>query len=90
MDKKPFLLTVTLTQVHGPLGPHPDFKGKSGAGEFPDVLMELDYNVSLLLDSLKEFGLDENTIVILSGENGIGEQFGWGSNGPFRGEVGTS
>jgi arylsulfatase len=88
-DKKPFLLTVTFTQVHGPLVPHPDFRGRSGAGDFPDILMELDHNVGRILVALEQAGLKDNTIVALSGENGALVELGWGSNGPWRGGLGT-
>jgi len=76
---------------------HPDFKNKSKAGIYADTKMEVDYNVGLILDAIKEAGIENNTIVILTGDNGAANypspglvtgEVG-GSNGPWRGGLST-
>ena len=55
---------------------------------FADIIAEMDYRVGQILDAVKEAGIDDNTIVILSSDNGGGgalPQLGPGSNGPWRG-----
>jgi arylsulfatase len=62
-------------------------EGKTGLGPFPDGMVEHDAMVGQLLDKLKELGLDQNTIVMYSTDNGA-EKFSWpdGGTSPFRGE----
>ena len=88
-DKQAFFLMVSTTALHPPLVANPAVQGKSGAGNFPDMLMELDHNIGSVLDALDENKLSEDTIVILSGENGAMHEWGAGSNGPWRGGLGT-
>jgi len=84
--KKPFFLYMSLTQVHPPLGHHPDFDNITKTGIYGDVLKEVDYNIGRILDAIAEAGLEENTIVILTGDNGaVTDGIGGGSTGPFRG-----
>ena len=83
-SKKPFFAYIALTQVHPPWGNHSDFDNASGHGLYGDILMELDYNVGRVLDTLSKAGVAENTIVILSGDNGAVTDLGGGSNGPWR------
>jgi len=61
--------------------------GKTGLGVYPDGMVEHDAMVGQLLDKLKALGLEENTIVMYSTDNGA-EVFGWPDGGttPFRGE----
>jgi len=82
----PFFLYVSFTQIHPPLGHHPDFDNVTRKGIYGDILTELDYNVGRVLDALEEGGISDDTIVILAGDNGaVTEGIGGGSNGPFRG-----
>jgi arylsulfatase len=82
----PFFLYLPFTQIHPPLGHHPDFGNATGTGIYGDILAELDYNVGRVLDALTHAGLADDTIVILTGDNGaVTEGIGGGSNGPFRG-----
>jgi len=81
-----FFVYISFTQIHPPLGHHPDFDNITRTGIYGDILTELDYNVGRILDALKEGGVSDNTIVILTGDNGaVTEGIGGGSNGPFRG-----
>ncbi|MCP4836758.1 MAG: sulfatase-like hydrolase/transferase, partial [Phycisphaera sp.] len=83
---KPFFLYASLTQIHPPLGHHPDFDNASRVGIYGDILMEVDYNIGRILDALEEAGVAANTIVILSGDNGaVTDGIGGGSTGPWRG-----
>ena len=82
----PFFLYVGLTQIHPPLGHNPDFDNVTGTGIYGDIITEVDFNVGRILDALSEAGVANNTIFILSGDNGaVTEGIGGGSNGPWRG-----
>ena len=71
--KKPFFLYFNHTLMHMPVAPRPEFNGKSGHGPWADSLLQLDADVGQLLDYLKELGIQENTIVVFSGDNGAEE-----------------
>lgn len=93
-NKKPFYVYVALTQIHPPFLPQKGFEGKSGAGAYADIQMQVDYNVSKILSAINKAGIDKNTLVILTGDNAAGEQSAeWqgegGSNGPWRGGLST-
>ncbi len=66
---KPFFLFLPYTQTHMPVTPHPDFKGKTGNGEFADVLAQLDTYVGQLLDATDRLGIRDNTIFIFTSDN---------------------
>ena len=83
---KPFFTYVCFTQVHPPLLPHPDFKGKSGGGTYSDAIAELDYRTGQVLDAIDQAGIAEDTIVVWSSDNPAGRApYMGGSNGPWRG-----
>ena len=89
--KKPFFVYVGYTEMHPPVIGHPDFVGKSTerGGLYADIIGEMDYRVGQVLDAVKEAGIDDNTIVILSSDNGSGgaiPQLGGCMNGPWRGD----
>jgi len=96
-DKNPFYLYVGFTQFHPPWGVHPDFENVSGAGIYADIKNEVDHNIGRVLDTIAAAGLEQETIVILTGDNGSGNmpQSGYatgevgGSNGPWRGGLST-
>jgi arylsulfatase len=67
---RPFFLYVPFAFAHHPALAHPDFKGKSPAGEFGDSLLEHDHNVGRLLDALAAAGIADNTVVIWASDNG--------------------
>ena len=68
--EKPFFLYFPLTSPHLPHCTHPDFQGRSDCGNYGDFMEETDYRVGQVLDALKANGLDENTLVIFSSDNG--------------------
>ena len=83
---KPFFLFYPITQIHFPTLPHPDFAGKTGAGDIGDAMADVDYNVGLILDALKRMGIDRNTMVLWCTDNGAEGRRPWrGSSGPWRG-----
>jgi arylsulfatase A len=67
---RPFFLMLTLTAPHIPLDPHPDHAGHSTAAEYGDVVEEIDANVGRLFAKLKELNIDNDTLVILTSDNG--------------------
>jgi len=83
---KPFFVYFAQSMPHTPIAASEKFKGKSDAGEYGDVLMELDWSVGEVLKTLKEEGLDENTLVIVTSDNGPWRVFGnhAGSSGGLR------
>ena len=93
---KPFFLYVGTNDVHVPRWPHPRFVGKSGMGPRGDALLQFDWTVGKLMETLEKNGLAENTLIVLSSDNGpvvddgyadravelLGDHKPWG---PFRG-----
>ncbi|MBD2701355.1 arylsulfatase [Spirosoma sp. BT702] len=69
-QKKPFFLFFATHDVHVPRVPHPRFVGKSGLGARGDALLEFDWEVGEVLKTLDRLGLANNTIVMLSSDNG--------------------
>lgn len=67
---KPFFLYLAYAMPHVPIFCSDEFDGKSGAGLYGDVTMELDHGVGQVMDKLKEHGLEDNTIVVFSSDNG--------------------
>jgi arylsulfatase A len=89
---KPFFLYVPHTMPHVPLFVSDRFKGKTGGGVYGDVIAELDWSVGQILEAVKRLGLDDNTLVIFTSDNGPWMSYGnhAGSPGPFRESKGTS
>lgn len=67
---QPFFLYLAHTMPHTLLAVSDKFKGKSAGGFYGDVIEEIDYNLGRILTKLKETGLDENTYVIFTSDNG--------------------
>ncbi len=88
---KPFFLWWNSTRMHIWTRLKAESAGKTGLGLYPDGMVEHDGQVGQVLDKLKELGLDENTIVMYSTDNGA-EKFTWpdGGQSPFRGEKNTN
>jgi arylsulfatase A len=89
---RPFFLYLPHTMPHVPLFVSERFKGKSEQGLYGDVVMELDWSVGQILQTLKELGLDENTLVLFSSDNGPWLSYGnhAGSAGLLREGKGTT
>ena len=88
---KPFFLWWNSTRMHVWTHLKKESEGKTGLGIYPDGMVEHDAMVGQLLDKLKELGLEENTIVMYSTDNGA-EVMSWPDGGttPFRGEKNTN
>lgn len=67
---KPFFLYYALQQPHVPRTPHSRFVGTSGMGPRGDVILEADWMIGEFMKTLEEQGLAENTLIILSSDNG--------------------
>ncbi len=83
----PFFLYMPHTYPHIPLGASPRFRGKSPLGLYGDVVEEIDWSVGEVLASIRKNGLDDNTLVMLSSDNGPWYQ---GSPGRLRGRKGMT
>lgn len=85
--EKPFFLYLPHTMPHIPLFASEQFKGKSKRGLYGDTIEEIDWSVGEILKVLKTHGLDENTLVIFTSDNGPWKLNGGrgGSAFPLRG-----
>jgi arylsulfatase A-like enzyme len=83
---KPFFLYVPHSMPHVPLGVSENFRGKSRQGLYGDVIMEIDWSVGRILEALKRAGLERETLVVYTSDNGPWLNFGnhAGSAGPLR------
>jgi arylsulfatase A-like enzyme len=88
---RPFLLYVPHSMVHVPLFVSERFEGKSGKGLFGDVVMEVDWSVGEILGALARCGVDDDTLVLFTSDNGPWLSYGnhAGSAGPLREGKGT-
>jgi len=83
---KPFYVYVPFTLVHFPALPNPKFAGKTGNGDFPDALAEMDANVGQILDAVDTLGIREHTIFVFTSDNGPDPTApSQGTAGPWRG-----
>ena len=69
-DKKPFFLYVSLTTPHTPIVPRNTFLGTSKAGIYGDFIQELDWTVGKIISAIKDKGLEDNTIIVFTADNG--------------------
>jgi arylsulfatase A-like enzyme len=89
--KVPFFAYVPFTNVHLPTIPHPEFKGKTGNGNWADVLAEIDHRAGQILDAIDDLKVRDNTVVIWLSENGPEEIYPHhGTSGPWRGTYFTA
>jgi len=90
-SNRPFFLYLAHNMPHVPLFVSGKYAGESFRGLYGDVVMEIDWSVGRILDKLKELGLDRNTMVIFTTDNGPWLQYGidGGSAGPLRAGKGT-
>jgi arylsulfatase A-like enzyme len=89
---RPFLLYVAHNMPHVPLHVSDKFRGKSARGLYGDVIEEIDWSVGEILGALKQHGLEQNTWVIFTSDNGPWLSYGnhSGSAGPLREGKGTN
>lgn len=92
---KPFFAYVPMTAMHFPSLPHPDFEGRSGHGDYADMLVQTDAYVGRMLAALDKLGIAGDTLVIFTADNGpehpdngAGQYSGW--TGPWAGTYFTA
>ncbi len=82
---KPFFVYLPHIMPHSPHYASPAFDGKSGQGVYCDAIAELDWSVGEILRTLRELGIDDNTLVIFTSDNGATSR---GENLPLSGGKG--
>ena len=90
--EEPFFLYLAHSMPHVPLFASKDFQGRSERGLFGDVVEEVDWSVGQIIKALKDEGLDKNTLVVFTSDNGpwvVMDQHG-GSAGLLFGAKATS
>jgi arylsulfatase A-like enzyme len=89
---QPFFLYVPHSMPHVPLFVSDKYQGKTPRGLFGDVISEIDWSVGRILDAIQRCGLDENTLVIFTSDNGPWLSYGdhAGTAGPLREGKGTA
>jgi arylsulfatase len=88
---KPFYAYTALTQVHFPTLPNPEFAGRTGNGDFADSVVETDFHVGQILDAIRDLGIEQNTVVVFSSDNGPEFRRPWqGTAGFWRGTYHTA
>jgi arylsulfatase len=89
-DGKPFFVWWNSSRMHGFTHLSPKWEGKTGLGTYADGMSEHDADVGMLLNEMKKLGIEDNTLVMYSTDNGA-EFFYWPDGGTtiFRGEKNT-
>jgi len=87
----PFFMNVNFMKVHQPNLPHPDFEHKSlSKSKYADSVVELDAHVGAIMDKVRALGLDKNTLVFYTTDNGAWQDvYPDAGYTPFRGTKGT-
>ena len=87
----PFFVYLPHPMVHVPLYCSDEFAGKSGAGLFGDVVMEIDWSVGQIVEAIESIGAERNTLIVFTSDNGPWLSYGThaGSAGPLREGKGT-
>ena len=88
---KPFFMSINFMKVHQPNMPHPDFQHKSlSKSKFADSIVENDTRIGRVMDKLRALGLDKNTYVFWTTDNGAWQDvYPDAGYTPFRGTKGT-
>jgi arylsulfatase len=88
---RPFFAYVPLTQLHYPTLPHPEFAGRSGAGDFADSMIEMDHRAGELVDEVDALGIAGQTVFLFASDNGPEFRRPWrGTAGPWTGTYHTA
>ena len=87
----PFFINVNFMKVHQPNLPAPEFEHKSlSKSKYADSIVELDTRIGRVMDKLRELGLDDNTLVVYTTDNGAWQDvYPDAGYTPFRGTKGT-
>jgi arylsulfatase len=88
---QPFFINVNFMKVHQPNLPHPDYIHKSlSKSKYADSVVELDARIGRIMDKLRTLGLDKNTLVFYTTDNGAWQDvYPDAGYTPFRGTKGT-
>lgn len=88
---KPFFMSVNFMKVHQPNMPHPDFQNKSmSKSKYADSVVENDTRIGRVMDKVRQLGLDKNTYVFWTSDNGAWQDvYPDAGYTPFRGTKGT-
>ncbi len=88
---QPFFININFMKVHQPNLPAPEFQLKSmSKSKYADSVVELDTRIGLIMDKLRELGLDKNTLVFYTTDNGAWQDvYPDAGYTPFRGTKGT-
>jgi arylsulfatase A-like enzyme len=88
---KPFFINVNFMKVHQPNMPAPEFENKSlSKSKYADSVVELDARIGHIMDKLAQLGLDKNTLVFYTTDNGAWQDvYPDAGYTPFRGTKGT-
>ncbi|MAT78220.1 Cerebroside-sulfatase [Candidatus Poribacteria bacterium] len=87
---QPFFLYFAHMYVHLPIYPPDRFMCESKNGRYGAAVQAIDWSVGVLLHELRQLGLDDNTLVIFTSDNGSRARGEGGSNEPLRGHKGTT
>lgn len=68
--ENPFFLYFATNDIHVPRVPHPRFRGKSGMGYRGDAILEFDWSVKQILEAVRQTGVENNTIIVITSDNG--------------------
>ena len=87
----PFFMSVNFMKVHQPNMPDPDYIGKSmSKSKFADSVVEVDARIGRIMDKVRTLGLDKNTLVVFTTDNGAWQDvYPDAGYTPFRGTKGT-
>ncbi|WP_313687748.1 arylsulfatase [Pantoea sp.] len=90
-DSKPFFMSINFMKNHQPNMPDPDFIGKSmSKSKYADSMVEMDARVGHIMDKIRSLGLDKNTLVVFTTDNGAWQDvYPDAGYTPFRGTKGT-
>ena len=90
-SKQPFFIHVNFMKIHQPNMPAPEFINKSAEkSKFSDAVVELDTRIGRVMDKLRALGLDKNTLVVFTTDNGAWQDvYPDAGYTPFRGTKGT-
>jgi arylsulfatase A len=73
---QPFLVYLPLTSPHTPIAPSPQFRGRSGIGDYGDFVMQTDAVIGRVLETLEQNGVADNTFVLMTSDNGCASYIG--------------
>ncbi len=86
---QPFFVYLPHTMPHNPVHASDAFRGGSSNGRYGDAVEEIDWSAGRILEAVRQLGLDNNTLVLFTSDNGAASRWG-GGNGPLRGGKGST